>query len=100
MFDGPFKPIGATDARTFRGKVKRAGQALQRECPHPYCDKPIEECEGDHYLAHSLGGTTSLENQTRYCRGHNHMKAAMTPQQWEEQLRPLERWSPYDRDGP
>jgi hypothetical protein len=86
LFDGPFTAVAATDARTFRGKLKRAGQAIQRECPHPYCDKPIEECVGDHYLAHSLGGETGPENHIRYCDGHNHMKAAMTPEQWEAQL--------------
>ena len=100
MFAGPFTAIAASDARTFRGRLKRAGQAIERECGHPYCDKPIEECEGDHYLAHSRGGETSLENQRRYCGGHNRMKAAMTPEEWEAQLRPLETWNPYDRDGP
>jgi hypothetical protein len=28
------------------------------------------------------------------------MKAAMTPEQWEATLRPLQHWNPYDRDGP
>ena len=100
MFAGPFTALAASDARTFRGRLKRAGQALHRECPHPYCDKPIEDCEGDHYLAHSLGGATSPENHTRYCAGHNQMKAAMTPEQWEAQLRPLQTWNPYERGDP
>ena len=26
--------------------------------------------------------------------------AAMTPEEWEAQLRPLETWSPYQREGP
>lgn len=62
--------------------------------------QPVADCVGDHYLAHSLGGTTSLENQTGYCDGHNQMKAALTPEQWEAQLKPLEPWNPYDRGDP
>lgn len=99
-FDGPFTALAASDSRTFRGRLKRAGQAIHRECAHPCCDKPIDECVGDHHLAHSLGGTTSPDNHTRYCDGHNHLKAAMTPEQWEAQLRSLETWNPYERGDP
>ena len=62
--------------------------------------QPVADCVGDHYLAHSLGGTTSLENQTGYCDGHNQMKAALTPEQWEARRKPLEPWNPYDRGDP
>ena len=100
IFDGPHKAIAATAARTFRGVAKRAGHVIRTECDHPYCDRPAEECHADHYLAHSHGGPTSLENERPYCPGHNQLKAAMTPEQWEAQLRPLELWNPDERGDP
>jgi Domain of unknown function (DUF222) len=100
MLAGPFTAIAASQQRTFRGALRRAGQVIRRTCAHPYCDKPIDECQLDHYLAHSKGGETTLENEQLYCGPHNRMKADLSPEEWEEQLRPPEMWRPGYLDDP
>lgn len=100
VFDGPFKAIEASQQRTFRGALRRAGLAIRRTCSHPFCDRPIEECEVDHVVAHSRGGATCQENEDLYCGPHNRMKADLSPEAWAAQLRVPDVWRPYDLDDP
>lgn len=100
VFDGPFKAVEASQQRTFRGTLRRVGQVIRRTCSHPYCDRPIDECEVDHAVAHANGGATSQENHDLYCGPHNRMKSALSPEAWQAQLRPPDVWRPYDLDDP
>lgn len=100
VFEGPFTAVAASRQRTFRGTLRRVGQVVRRTCAHPYCDRPIDECQLDHVVAHSRGGATSQGTEDLCCGPHNRMKADLSPRAWAEQLRPPDIWRPYGLDDP
>jgi hypothetical protein len=70
-FDGDDQPIAASVQRTFRGKLRRAIIARDRECTHPYCDAPAWRCDGDHIQPAAAHGPTSVDNGRLRCPFHN-----------------------------
>ena len=41
-------------------------------CDHPVCDKPAEQCDGDHFpIAWADGGETNLDNGRLRCPTHH-----------------------------
>ncbi len=52
--------VGAT-ARLFAGATRRAVELRDRECTHPYCDRPAPGCEVDHIVPFGAGGPTTQE---------------------------------------
>jgi hypothetical protein len=57
--------------RVFTGATRRAIEIRDRQCSHPYCDRPARWCEIDHIIPWSLGGLTVQENGRLLCRFHN-----------------------------
>jgi hypothetical protein len=70
-FDGDDQPITASVQRTFRGKLRRAIIARDRECTHPYCDAPAWRCDIDHIEPAAADGPTSTDNGRARCPFHN-----------------------------
>ncbi|MHB8682210.1 MAG: HNH endonuclease signature motif containing protein [Acidimicrobiales bacterium] len=66
-------------ARLFKGATRRAVELRDRECQHPYCDRPAEECECDHILPYAQGGETTQENGRMLCPPHNRMRNNLRP---------------------
>ncbi len=78
-----FKPdrrveVSAT-ARLFTGATRRAIELRDRECTHPYCDRPACDCEVDHILPHAAGGLTVQENGRVLCAFHNRLRNQRPP---------------------
>ncbi len=72
VFDGHFRAIEKSDARTFTGALRRAIQVRDRHCRHPDgCDAPIDVCDVDHIVPVHAGGDTSQDNGRLMCRFHN-----------------------------
>ena len=61
-------------ARFFTGATRRGVELRDRCCAHPYCDRPIEDCQADHIVPYSRGGPTVQENGQLLCRTHNRAK--------------------------
>ncbi|HXX88708.1 MAG TPA: DUF222 domain-containing protein [Acidimicrobiales bacterium] len=78
-----FRPVGRVEvsakARLFTGATRRAIELRDRECTHPYCDRPAYRCEADHILPYSLGGPTTQENGRLLCGYHNRLRNARPP---------------------
>lgn len=72
MFDTPSRvtDVGVT-RRLFSGATRRAVQLRDRECFHPLCDVPAEDCEIDHIERWSAGGATVAANGRAACAHHN-----------------------------
>ena len=70
--------VSAT-ARLFAGATRHAIEVRDRECTHPYCDKPASECEIDHVIPYSLGGPTTQENGRVLCGTHNRSRNQRPP---------------------
>jgi hypothetical protein len=62
--------VGVT-RRFFVGATRRAVEVRDRECTHPYCDLPYDQCEVDHELPWSRGGLTNQANGRLRCGHHN-----------------------------
>ncbi|HUZ10815.1 MAG TPA: HNH endonuclease signature motif containing protein, partial [Acidimicrobiales bacterium] len=45
--------------RLFAGATRRAVELRDRECTHPYCDRPAPGCEVDHIVPFGAGGPTT-----------------------------------------
>ena len=58
-------------ARPFTGALRRAIQVRDRECFHPMCDEPAENCEIDHIEPYAAGGDTVQGNGRPGCDHHN-----------------------------
>jgi Domain of unknown function (DUF222)/HNH endonuclease len=70
--------IGAT-ARLFTGATRRAILLRDRECCHPYCDRPGHACQVDHVVPYAVGGETTQENGRLLCPFHNRLRNARPP---------------------
>jgi hypothetical protein len=80
VFDGPdrVKNVGVR-RRLFTGGTRRAVQLRDRECFHPYCDVPAEDCEVDHVTPWSEGGLTVEDNGRPACGFHNRERQKARP---------------------
>ncbi len=58
-------------ARLFSGGTRRALEARDRMCTHPYCYEPADNCQADHIVPYAEGGPTTQENGRLLCAFHN-----------------------------
>jgi hypothetical protein len=65
--------------RLFSGATRRAVQIVGRECFHPYCDVPAEDCEIDHIQPWAAGGPTTQDNGRPACSYHNRQRQRRGP---------------------
>ena len=66
VFDGPSRIIDmGVRQRLFTGATRRAVQLRDRECFHPFCDLPAEDCQVDHVVPYAAGGETIQANGRR-----------------------------------
>ena len=70
--------VSAT-ARLFAGATRHAIEVRDRECTHPYCDRPASECEIDHIVPYAAGGLTTQENGRVLCGFHNRLRNQRPP---------------------
>jgi hypothetical protein len=61
-------------ARFFTGATRRAIEVRDQVCQHPYCDRPVEQCQADHIVEYSQGGLTTQENGRLLCGFHNRQR--------------------------
>ena len=66
-------------ARFFTGATRRVVEVRDRQCQHPFCDLPAENCEMDHIVPFSEGGPTNQENAQVLCGRHNRMRYERPP---------------------
>jgi hypothetical protein len=79
VFDGPRRVIDVgVRRRLFRGATRRAVRVRDRECFHPFCDVPAEECEVDHVQPYEAGGPTTQANGRPACGFHNRTRHRRT----------------------
>jgi hypothetical protein len=72
VFDGPSRAIDVgVQRRIFTGATRRAIEVRDRECFHPYCETPAEDCQADHIEPYSEGGLTVEQNGRMACPKHN-----------------------------
>src|SRR4051794_17346227 len=72
VFDGPSRIIDmGKRQRLFTGATRRAVQLRGRECFHPYCDLPAQDCQVDHIVPYAAGGETTQDNGRPACIFHN-----------------------------
>jgi hypothetical protein len=75
VFDGPNRIIELGHRkRFFTGGLRRVLELRDRECTHPTCDAPHDECQGDHIQPHGRGGPTCQANGQLHCGHHNRYK--------------------------
>jgi hypothetical protein len=70
--------VSAT-ARLFSGATRRAVELRDRECTHPYCDRPVAACQVDHIVPWTAGGPTTQENGRLLCPFHNRLRNQRPP---------------------
>jgi hypothetical protein len=70
--------VSAT-ARLFTGATRRAIEVRDRECTHPYCDRPAAECQADHIVPWTADGPTTQENGRLLCPFHNRLRNQRPP---------------------
>ena len=66
-------------ARLFTGATRRAIELRDRECTHPYCDRPASACQGDHIIPYVENGPTTQENGRILCGFHNRLRLPRPP---------------------
>jgi hypothetical protein len=72
VFDAKGRPIDVgVSQRLFTGATRRAIEVRDRECTHPTCDVPSEDCQADHIVPWSMGGPTTVDNGRMACGFHN-----------------------------
>lgn len=72
IFDGPTRPLGVVQRRSFTGAMRRAIRIRDRRCQHEsVCDEPAGRCDIDHITPVSHGGVTTVWNGRALCTGHN-----------------------------
>ncbi|HVB93369.1 MAG TPA: DUF222 domain-containing protein [Acidimicrobiales bacterium] len=62
VFEPPDRVQVSATARLFTGATRRGIQLRDRECTHPYCDRPALDCQVDHIQPFSQDGPTTFEN--------------------------------------
>jgi hypothetical protein len=70
-------------SRFFLGATRRALELRDRECTHPFCDVPADQCQADHIQEWVNDGTTTQENGRLLCGPHNRMRNERPPPQLE-----------------
>ncbi len=65
--------------RLFTGATRRAIEVRDRQCTHPFCDRPARWAEIDHIQPWALGGLTTQENGRLLCRFHNRLRNQRPP---------------------
>ncbi len=70
--------VSAT-ARLFTGATRRGIQLRDRECSHPYCDRPVLDCQVDHIQPFGQDGPTIQENGRLLCGYHNRLRNQRPP---------------------
>ncbi len=81
-----------TRARLFTGATRRAIEIRDRRCRHPYCDRPVQECQVDHIVDFARGGPTTQANGRLLCGYHNRLRLrqfapvcdGQPPPDWDE----------------
>ena len=58
VFEPPDRVQVSATARLFTGATRRGIQLRDRECTHPYCDRPALDCQVDHIQPYTDGGPT------------------------------------------
>jgi Domain of unknown function (DUF222) len=72
LFESPSRVLDVgVRQRVFRGAVRTAVLARDRECSHPSCDVPAERCEIDHTIPYAEGGLTIQDNGRAKCKYHH-----------------------------
>jgi len=72
VFEGRSRVIDVgISRRLFSGATRRAVEVRDRECFHPLCDLPAEQCEIDHVQPWAAGGPTEAANGRAACGFHN-----------------------------
>jgi hypothetical protein len=66
-------------SRFFTGATRRAIELRDRECTHPYCDLPADQCQIDHIIPWNQGGRTDQENGRVMCGFHNRLRNGREP---------------------
>ncbi|HVF32779.1 MAG TPA: DUF222 domain-containing protein [Acidimicrobiales bacterium] len=82
VFDGAHRVLDVGVARRlFEGGTRRAVQVRDRECFHPYCDRPADECQVDHIQPWAHDGPTTQANGRLACGPHNRGRHRRRPPQ-------------------
>ena len=76
--------VSAT-SRLFTGATRRALELRDRQCTHPYCDRPAQDCQGDHIEPWAQGGLTTQDNGQLLCAYHNRLKNPRPPPEEPEE---------------
>jgi hypothetical protein len=72
VFGSPSRVIDVGVAqRLFTGATRRAVEVRDRECFHPSCEEPAQDCQIDHIEPFSSGGPTTQDNGRPACGFHN-----------------------------
>ncbi len=72
VFEGRSRVIDVgISRRLFSGATRRAVEVRDRECFHPLCELPAEQCEIDHVQPWAAGGPTVAANGRAACGFHN-----------------------------
>jgi hypothetical protein len=79
VFEPPDRVQVSETARFFTGATRRGLEIRDRQCTHPYCDRPAADCEADHIQPYSEGGPTTQENGRVLCGFHNRLRNQRPP---------------------
>ena len=79
VFAGADRPVGVGPTRRFfTGADRTAVEARDRQCFHPTCSVPAEDCEVDHVVPFAGGGPTTPDNGRLACGFHNRSRPGAT----------------------
>jgi hypothetical protein len=79
VFEPPDRVQVSTTARLFARATPRGIQLRDRECTHPYCDRPALHCQVDHIQPYTEGGPTTFANGRVLCGYHNRLRNQRPP---------------------
>jgi hypothetical protein len=79
VFEPPDRVQVSAKARLFTGATRRGIELRDRECTHPYCDRPAADCQADHIQPFTDGGPTTQANGRLLCGFHNRLRHERPP---------------------
>jgi hypothetical protein len=79
VYEPPDRVQVSETARFFTGATRRGLELRDRQCTHPYCDRPAAICEADHIQPFSEGGPTIQSNGRVLCGFHNRLRNQRPP---------------------
>jgi hypothetical protein len=79
VFEPPDRVQVSATARLFTGATRRGIQLRDRECTHPYCDRPAVDCQVDHIQPYGQNGPTIQQNGRLLCGFHNRLRNQRPP---------------------